>query len=790
MTLRWTRTACAALAVVALGLGPAGTLAVATPFIEAPSSDAPEFLDLTIDAVTPSSVTTTSDPTVTVTATVTNVGDRPVTDVSVRMQRAPAVATAAELRTSLTLDQHNFDVVGEFVTVSERLPAGEHQRFSLEMPMRAAVAAPDKPDLEITAPGVYPMLLNVNGAPEFGDDARLDDARFLLPVLGLPADPTAPDPASPEARPIPPSTANPVATTLLWPLADRPRLVAGRPGSLDESVILVDDDLATSLAKGGRLDSLVSALEFAVEPDVDREKELADSTCIAIDPDLLVTVSNMTRGYLVRDDANDANSDTHEGTGATAAAEWLERVRGLASEMCTIALPFAQVDLPAVRAVDNKDLSTSAVVAPSDVVDNLLSTTSMRGVTWPDSGSIDDDTGAFLHDLGTDTLLLARNAVDAAEPVPDLVRINSTAPTEPKPGDQGDELLHAATFDVQAATALAAVGPAPQTPSFTPSKSRYELLDDSPTARLQDALGAITWPAISPPNDRPRSMLLAPPQEFGANRDEAGAILSEVSTLLRSGLAVPRKLADLIARPPDPQPVDLVYTQQAVDDAIPDDLRDAARTQAPRVGALLSSLVEDPQTPLTPRLFGAPLREDLLRAMSLAGRRDDTKSAAEEAARERISESVSAVDAMFDAVTIISPGGGYTLASEQSPLVLVARNDLPIGINVRLRIDAPPVMKITDIGEQQLPARGSRALRVPAEVSDTRNLFVDVALTTPSGHELGEPTTVSVRSNAYGQALAIITGCAGGLLLLLAGRRLLHRFRGQPDPADEGHERI
>jgi len=48
---------------------------------------------------------------------------------------------------------------------------------------------------------------------------------------------------------------------------------------------------------------------------------------------------------------------------------------------------------------------------------------------------------------------------------------------------------------------------------------------------------------------------------------------------------------------------------------------------------------------------------------------------------------------------------------------------------------------------------------------------------------------VNVRSNAYGQALAIITASAGVLLLLLAGRRLWHRFKGQPDPADEGYER-
>ncbi|MGB3373260.1 MAG: glycoprotein, partial [Rhodococcus sp. (in: high G+C Gram-positive bacteria)] len=84
---------------------------------------------------------------------------------------------------------------------------------------------------------------------------------------------------------------------------------------------------------------------------------------------------------------------------------------------------------------------------------------------------------------------------------------------------------------------------------------------------------------------------------------------------------------------------------------------------------------------------------------------------------------------------------------------------------------------------------GSRTITVPAQVDDSRNLAVDFSLTTLDGQQLGEASTVSVRSNAYGQALAIITASAGVLLLLLAGRRLLHRFRGQPDPADEGYER-
>jgi len=144
---------------------------------------------------------------------------------------------------------------------------------------------------------------------------------------------------------------------------------------------------------------------------------------------------------------------------------------------------------------------------------------------------------------------------------------------------------------------------------------------------------------------------------------------------------------------------------------------------------------------------------------------------------------------MFSSVSVLPPGGVYTLASEQSPLLLVARNELPVAIRVQFRIEAPAETNITDIGEQLLPPSGTRSFQIPTEVSDSRKLVIPISLTTPDGVALGEPTSVSVRSNAYGQALAIITACAGILLLLLAGRRLLRRFRGQPDPADEGFER-
>jgi hypothetical protein len=73
---------------------------------------------------------------------------------------------------------------------------------------------------------------------------------------------------------------------------------------------------------------------------------------------------------------------------------------------------------------------------------------------------------------------------------------------------------------------------------------------------------------------------------------------------------------------------------------------------------------------------------------------------------------------------------------------------------------------------------------VPVEVRVTQRVAVDITLRTPDGVQLGEPARLSVHANAYGKLLTAITVIGGLILATLVGRRLYHRFRGQPDRAD------
>ena len=270
---------------------------------------APEFLSIRVDGVTPDVVSTSSEPIVTVVGTVTNVGDRPVREVVARLERAPAVAVPAELRSNLAADGQ-FQPVGEFVSVTTQLDRGQAAGFRFAFPLRSAAV----PSLGIEEPGVYPLLVNVNGTPDYGEPARLDARRFLLPVAGVPADPLNSS-GNPVADVVAPDTTKPVAVTMLWPLADRPRLAPGVPGGTNP-VRLMNDDLAVSLAPGGRLDTLLGAAEFATSPGaIDPATGVDKLLCLAIDPDLLVTVNAMTAGYVVADAPDGLGTAAHPGTG-------------------------------------------------------------------------------------------------------------------------------------------------------------------------------------------------------------------------------------------------------------------------------------------------------------------------------------------------------------------------------------------------------------------------------------------------------------------------------------------
>jgi len=759
--------------LVAIGLLALFVVPFALPRAAAGEPGSTPFLTVRIDRVTPDVVTTTSEPTVTVTGSVQNVGDRPVRDVMVRLEDAAAVASSAGLRTNLAGNVDQFEPVAEFITLSPELARGRAVPFTLSYPLRSAA----EPSLGIEKPGVYPVMVNVNGTPDYGEPARLDDARFLLPVLGVPRDP-ATDPADALTAVVPPDTSKPVGLTLLWPIADRPRLAAGAPGGTTP-IRFIDDDLATSLATGGRLDTLLSAVEFAIGPQVDPDGNVRLTTCLAVDPDLLVTVNAMTGGYVVND-GPDAGPGTpaHPGTGQDAAVAWLNRLRGIAQRMCVTSTTYAQADLDALRRVGDPGLSAIAVKSAGDIVDQILGIASVRGASLIGDGPL---TGPAVQLLSSQERTVAIGAAEVTVSDSDGANGAESEPADLSPVRYTPQVV-AAPFDPAVGAALAASGSEPVAPSYLDPSLDIPLHHGSEVARRQDALGAVMWRALQPAIE-PRNEILMPPMAWNPQPADAQAILTAAATMINAGMARPRPLTQVItdanAVPPQslsPLPeANLGDPRGRFDDAVVSGI--AAATG--RLWGLTTALGTDERTGLTGYGYTAPLREDSLRALSQSVPPDARNGLAQ----QRLTTVSRTVNDLFNAVTIVNPGGSYTLATERSPLPLAVRNNLPVPIRVRLDVDAPPGMTVTDMGEIVAPP-GFLPLKVPIEVHFTQRVAVDVALRTADGLPLGEPVRLSVHSNAYGKVLFFITLTGGAILALLVGRRLWHRFRGQPDRAD------
>ncbi len=762
---RLSRAAASCLAVVA------GILALLIVPTAAPRAAAGEpgttpFVQIRVDQVTPDVVTTTSEPVVTVKGTVINVGDRPVRDVMVRLEHAPAVTSSAALRTSLDGGTDQYQPAADFLTVATELQRGQKSGFTLSAPVRSLT----KPSLAIDQPGVYPLLINVNATPDYGAPARLDNARFLLPVMGVPPEPTKTF-TDPLSSVVAPDTSKPVQITMLWPLADRPRLSPGAPGG-SFPVRLMDDELAASLATGGRLDVLLSSVEFATSRDVDPDGTVGRSLCLAVDPDLLVTANAMTGGYVVSNSADSSaqqpGTPTRPGTGQAAAVNWLDRLRALAHRMCVAPTPYAHADLDAVQRVADPGLSAAATSNAADIVDQILGVTSVRGATLMSEGPLTRRAADLLNSSGNAVVVAA---ADLSEQ--DTGGVANVEPRRVAPH------VVITPFDPAVAAALAAAGADPVAPTYLGSALAVRLRHDSDAARRQDALASMLWRSLEPAAAA-RVQILMPPAAWNLSGNDAQAILSTLATSIRSGLAVPRPLPTVIA---DAQGVAATPVPISADAAAAGRFDDQVTTEIAgevgRVWGLTAALTTDARTGLTGAAYTAPLREDMLRAVSQT-EPPDTRNGL---AHQRLDILGHAVDDLFGAVTIVNPGGSYTLATEHSPLPLALHNGLGVPIRVRLQVDAPPGMSVTDIGEIELPP-GYLPLRVPIEVNFTQRVAVDVSLRTPDGLALGEPVRLSVHSNAYGKVLFAITLTAAAVLVTLAGRRLWHRFRGQPDPAD------
>ena len=722
---RGTAAVAVALAVAASALVPAQAGAETTQ--QAQSSR----LRVEIDSLTPR-VVRTSTTELRITGTLTNTGDRPITEVDLRVQRGDVLADEAGLREAIAdptatsaLDRPAQTT--RFTEVTPQLPQGASVDFQVSVDIAT--------DLGIDRPGVYPLALNLNGVPDFGTTERLGSLSTLIPVLSAPGGPGVDPPAEP----------TPLA--VLWPLVDKPRMVEsplGRP-------VFADDDLAASLAVGGRLYSLLDAVRSAAESD----SAILRSLCFAVDPDLLSTVAAMADGYQVR-----TGDGVTEGRGASTAELWLTTLRELVDGRCVIALPYADADLAALSRADTVALQTLAVGGPgitydregaprttTDIVESVLGVAPVDGVVWPAGGTLDQRTLADLAALRPTTVL-----ADSAR----LAGATGSAPFDLAAN------VRAVPYDGLVAASLE-----------PPVRGGAVA-----TSATQNGLSALVHRGGLAATPEP--VVVAPPRRWAASDTDLAVFLETVRTLGDDGFTTPLSLPALVAGEGNGTASGLDYraTDTAAEIPAPAMAR-VSRSDAVQRELVDKVLFEDATSQVTPSALVAPLRRGLIRATSTAWRAEPRQ------AEQAVAKVTDGLDGLLDRVSVTDPGRPLSLASKDSPLPVYISNDLPVEVLAKINVGQTPGLRPQEETLVRIPANAKIPRYLSTEVTRSGRFVVNVWLTTQNGTGLGGTSRVELNSTSFGNIILIVTGTAAGALVLLMGLRLVRRLRAAKtaDPA-------
>ena len=704
-----------------------------------------------------------ADGTANVTVTLKNTSEQAIEQIIVRSEATDRLTDPEEARTTLIDTSSRYRHTTSFAPVVDKLEANETRDIMLQIPVGAAGPT----GLGLSEPGVYGLAINANG--QVGAESQetfLADARTFLTIA-----PTKADAANNADGSAGLDQQKPAMFSMLWPLAADINIVTGETGTAPSQpeLILKDESLADEFADGGRLQELVASMANA-------SQEVRDATCLAVDPALAVTASRMAKGYVtaterpspvpqtvrLRDSwgADPNKVDTTPGTGAAAANQWLSDLRLLAKNMCVTALPAQTVNVDALAQLNDPSLSLTALGLGPTLLDQLLEVDSQRGLVLPASGTIQEPSSKVLPYAGFQPPARAvaggrgldiidstlEDIIKGQQPTHfDHTTVLLADNTLSTPAGKLNEATTAVGFQAALGAALAGTGTGPETASYSPTVSRSVLTDDSTVARMNNAVGVLRLTADATA-DRP--IIAMPPVQWTADRRDLTTWLEAVDQLVRDkkvrSTALPKLLVDETKASPA---TSILSTENDPNPVAPGLISRAGRVARGQT-KLSSIMVNTNDIALTRTGFVAPLRLDILAALSDRGRRVYVKhSAATESSTSRVQDSELLLQQMEASVRLLPPGSVYTRASQSTPLMIVASNGLPLPVRGQLQVSAPGTPNIAVDTPQLVPARGSIPLPLPAsEVPNADSGDFTVTLVTPGKVPISAPVTMTTRS--------------------------------------------
>ena len=796
----------------------------------APQNDYADRLSFDVTSIDPVVVTAGGPVSLTISGTMKNTGQETLTDLAYRFQRGQALKSTADLRQELSTPSEPVDVVQpEFTGLSASLEPNTTQAFTAT----ALITAAD--GLAIDAPGVYPLMINVNGdiTLEGGAlPARIGELHLALTVLGVPtgASTSVPAPGSGESGTATsgagtsgntvPATQPPVPVNIVWPIADTPHL--GVDG------VFLNDDLAASIAPGGRLNTLVDAL---TAPDAPVPP--VGAITVAIDPGLLDELDRMSRGYRVLaepgqpqapltpsvgpsaapttapttapteptagptteptaaasapeltagapptstgpststavpttpETAAQDSPGTVAGSGESAAAAFLLQLRTLIAQHPTVLLPAGDPDVVALVRGGLTDQMDATVAQGREIASRVLG---------PE----------IAGRLVTDMSLPAGGALEPAtlNALTDVGLANSVLSGDAvqSTGAGGDLAKGSATVAIDATTGTGASGTRVSAPAVLSMGGVLTglgaLADQAPTtgwAVRVNSLTALLAGQHFEANTTPS--VYVPDHRWSPDRSGLRLLTGLLATLGSNKVIGPVSLTALSAA--SGTPAELTYPPEDRSRELSPEYLARVRRAGQDVAELRSTLGSVPQS-VDPAAVLDPLDESLTASGASAFRVDPYVGEANLATVEATTADIR------NGVTISSAGNSYTLASSTSPLVLTVQNSLPYNVPVQVQITGGERvgLTVTDPGVQVVPAGRSLQVKIPAEVTRSGQFQVGAQLLGPDGTAWNDPVQLSVESSAYGAVTVIIIVVAGGVLLVMVILRITQRLRSRRD---------
>jgi hypothetical protein len=690
-----------------------------------------------VTSITPNVVDSTAATDLTVVGTVTNTSDRPLRNLEAIFQRGSAVDSAPAVQAAVQGDAPGVtDPI--FKPLAAELAPGQRTPVTVQVPLRGGASS-----LQIGGPADYPIMININAEPNGGRARRIYEMRFVLPVLAPRGGPVA----SPrEATP----------TTLLVPIVDYPRLEQAPVGA---PAVLTDDQLATSLAPGGRLDGLVQAVDDSADPNT----FLSNAVCFAIDPDLLDTANAMQSGYQVRQ----PDGSLRAGTGATAARLWLGRLRAAVKGRCVIALPYADADVVALGRAGLPDVIKNSRDGAL-VIQQMLDVTPRTDVSWPIDGLVDEPAASDLAGQGVHTFLLRPDNVTAAPGSLQPVRLKGGTTTEPTVLPL-DPLLSSA-LDPQNTTALSPAG--------------------NGILSVQNTLGALAYRANAGFHPG-ATAVLAPPRRWNVSATDLHSLFTGLQQLTDQGYLRPTALptgasdANGSAATGSPTPATqtstlpeatLVYPPGAEAAEIAQPLVHELAEQNFKVGALFQSTSLDRAANVDPAAVTTPLSDALLRAASSAWRANPGAS------RDWLNTAETALGTLLSGIGLEQWDGTITLTSSNATIPVWVTNTLPVTVLFSLLVRQQVGLDVKTLGDAGkplvIPPHSRRPFFLQTTALRAGQFSVDVTVASANGNvELGQTKRLRLENFAYGSLTIPLTVIAAALLVVLSARRITRRIR-------------